>query len=111
MNWSLYSSCICVVPVHLSGSVFIFILCTCYICYTQVNKETWTFKTSLLDGKVWEQLTLSAVLGVWSYPDRACPGPSDALLAVPQDQPHAVNDSIPEGDLVKVDILGKAACP
>lgn len=44
MNWSLYSSCICVVPVHLSGSVFIFILCTCYICYTQVNKETWTFK-------------------------------------------------------------------
>lgn len=54
---------------------------------------------------------LSAVLGVWSYPDRACPGPSDALLAVPQDQPHAVNDSIPEGVLVKVDILGKAACP
>lgn len=33
------------------------------------------------------------------------------MLAVPQDQPHAVNDSIPEGYLVKVDILGKAACP
>lgn len=70
MNWLLYSSCICVVPVHLSGSVFIFILCTCYICYTQVNKETWTYKISLLDGKVWEQL--SAVLSVWIHPDRAC---------------------------------------
>lgn len=44
MNWSLYRSCIFAVPVPLSCSMFIFILCTCYICYTQVNKETWTFK-------------------------------------------------------------------
>lgn len=50
-------------------------------------KKLGHLKQESLDGKVWEWLTLSAVLGVWSHPDRACPVPSAALLAVPRMSP------------------------
>lgn len=118
MNWSLYSSCICVVvPVHLSRSMFIFILCTCYICYTQVNKGTWTFKTR--DSHMGR--SGGTLRGQWcwvfeSHPKTGChPATQPAFsVSAPGSAPGHTNGSKQDGDLPKVevnmDVLGRAAC-